>query len=203
MFHANVALTKLLWYARELVHAFPVTSALLTSALLTSALEVNEMKSISRCISIVLAGAGIVALVGCASQDPNPIAEPQTVSSPVGEPSGIHPRDPAEWQGMLVDLDSMAPCDITERCGLAMACIAEKCGPCELDAECAENEVCVLDHCVIKENAGCRSYRDCDDDALCVLSGYSSDPRGNSDMRAYCLSTSGGSSIDTGTPTEE
>jgi hypothetical protein len=100
--------------------------------------------------------------------------------------SGTHPRDPSEWQGMLVDLDSMAPCDTTERCGLAMVCHSGKCGPCVVDEHCAMGEVCVLDHCVLQDNAHCRSYRDCGDGELCVLSGYSSDPRGNAEMLARC-----------------
>lgn len=103
----------------------------------------------------------------------------------------FHPRDPAEWQGMIVNLSAMAICDTSARCGLAMACHSGKCGPCTSDIECAINEICILDHCIQKKNADCRSYRDCNDAELCILSGYSSDPRGNAEMVARCQLTSG------------
>jgi hypothetical protein len=53
-------------------------------------------------------------------------------------------------------------------------------------------ESCVLDHCIRSELADCRTRRDCRNDELCVLSGYSSDPRGNARMRAECLAPAGG-----------
>ena len=52
----------------------------------------------------------------------------------------------------------------------------------------------MLDHCVLKQNVRCRSRRDCTEvgsDALCVLSGYSPGPRGNSAMTAECLPSHG------------
>ena len=73
-----------------------------------------------------------------------------------------------------------------------MACRSGKCGPCTSDHECADDEVCILDHCIRRENVGCWSFRDCADAELCVLSGYSSDPRGNGGMFARCQPTSGG-----------
>lgn len=104
-----------------------------------------------------------------------------------------HPRDEHEWQGMLVDLSMRAVCEGAGSCGLAAACIDGQCGPCDADAQCGEGEVCVLDHCVLSRNVRCRSRHDCSgDDARCVLSGYSSDPRGNGDMRAECVTPRGG-----------
>jgi hypothetical protein len=94
---------------------------------------------------------------------------------------------------MLVDTSLQALCDVPGRCGLAMACRAGRCGPCEQDSHCDAGEVCVLDHCVKRELAECRRRRDCaDPEALCVLSGLSSGPRGNEAMRAWCLSPQGG-----------
>lgn len=60
------------------------------------------------------------------------------------------------------------------------------------DLECASGEGCVLQHCVPSLAIGCRSRLDCRPDELCALSGYSMDLRGNHDMRAFCLPTSGG-----------
>lgn len=78
-------------------------------------------------------------------------------------------------------------------CGLAMACIDEKCGPCSKDFDCLNDEVCVFQHCVLEENVSCRTKNECEeDDALCVLNGYSSGVRGNADMKAFCRSSSGG-----------
>jgi hypothetical protein len=105
-----------------------------------------------------------------------------------------HPRPAGEWQGMLVDLSLQPACDRADGCGLAMACIAGRCGPCRVDAECAAGEVCVLDHCVPGGAAACRSAADCPAGALCVLDGYSADPRGNAAMNAACQSRSGGAS---------
>jgi hypothetical protein len=104
----------------------------------------------------------------------------------------FHPRSPDEWQGMLVDTAMQAICDESRFCGLAMACLGERCGPCSKDADCLSGEVCVLDHCVLSSLARCRTRRDCQGDAMCVLSGYSSDARGNSDMTASCIPRHGG-----------
>lgn len=104
-----------------------------------------------------------------------------------------HPRDPNEWQGMLVDICLRAQCDVSERCGLAAACLDDgMCGPCATDDQCGAGEVCVLDYCLLPENVSCRSYRECASGALCILSGITGGtPRGNEDMRAYCSSGSG------------
>lgn len=105
----------------------------------------------------------------------------------------LHPRAPDEWQGMLVDLSMMAVCAETARCGLAMSCRPTgTCGPCVHDADCASGELCVLDHCLRRSLAHCRSRRDCATGALCVLSGYSSGPRGNEETTADCIAGRGG-----------
>src|SRR5262245_16544198 len=84
-------------------------------------------------------------------------ARPQSTAGPEPEPPRrmverrLHPRDPGEWQGMRVNLDSQAFCADKNGCGLAMACIDGRCGPCRTAGDCAEGEVCVLDHCVRAE----------------------------------------------------
>lgn len=112
-----------------------------------------------------------------------------------------HPRDADEWQGMLVDMSMRQLCDESSRCGLGLSCLADgKCGPCERDADCAAGEACVLDYCLPASNVECSAREDCahvSDDAYCVLSGLTGgEPRGNSDMRSYCLASSGGDAPD-------
>lgn len=97
------------------------------------------------------------------------------------------PREAGEWQGMLVNLSLQASCDESSRCGLGMACNLGRCGPCSGDGDCASGERCVLQHCIPEENAHCRSRHDCGDTNLCVLSGYSSDARGNAETSSFCL----------------
>lgn len=109
----------------------------------------------------------------------------------------LHPRDPDEWQGMLVNTAVQQYCEATDFCGLALSCSPEqRCGPCTEDSQCASGEACVLDHCVIAENVTCRTRSDCahlGDDALCLLSGLTGgDPRGNADMRSFCQVPAGG-----------
>jgi hypothetical protein len=107
-----------------------------------------------------------------------------------GPPQGqlrMFPRDPDEWQGMPVDLSVQASCETSSLCGLAAACVGGHCGPCVRDGECAEGEICVLDHCLLKDKVGCRSKRRCASGEFCVLSGFSHDPRGNRAMSAHCL----------------
>ena len=111
---------------------------------------------------------------------------------PTGTQREYYPRPENEWQGMRVRVERQSICDGDASCSLALACKGGLCGPCLADADCAEGEVCVLDHCVLKANARCRSYTDCDEGSLCLLSGYSVGYRGNEDMRAYCLSPNGG-----------
>ena len=118
---------------------------------------------------------------------PAVMAEP-ALAFAEGPTTGVHaPRDPREWQGMLVNLRMQASCDITARCGLAMACLDGRCGPCAGDGDCAPGEGCAVQHCVPLANLGCRSATECrDPDARCILSGISPDARGNAGMRAYC-----------------
>ena len=107
-------------------------------------------------------------------------------------PPSYHPRAESEWQGMLVNTSLQSICEGDSSCGLAMACNNNLCGACSVDADCASNEVCVLDHCVIKSNTSCHTSTDCRQDEYCVLSGYSADPRGNQSMLAYCQSEESG-----------
>jgi hypothetical protein len=122
----------------------------------------------------------------------------QEAARPSGEfgralgPPRWHPRPDGEWQGMLVNLNAQPPCDGPALCGLARACKNGKCGPCELDADCATGESCVLDHCVRSENVGCRRRADCGPRSTCILSGYSAGVRGNQNMRAYCVALESG-----------
>lgn len=108
-----------------------------------------------------------------------------------------HPRPADEWQGMLVDMSQRQYCEASSFCGFALACLDDgACGPCERDDQCASGEVCVLDHCVLAQNAGCRSRQDCaaeGPDALCVLSGLTGgEARGNGAMTSFCLAPRGG-----------
>lgn len=117
----------------------------------------------------------------------------------VGAPLAVaerhfHPRDPQEWQGMLINTDAVPPCDASATCGLARACRAGKCVACGTDDECAAGEVCVLDHCVVSALASCRRRADCARGSLCILSGYSSAARGNEGMRSLCLDPASGAS---------
>jgi hypothetical protein len=75
---------------------------------------------------------------------------------------------------------------------MARACKAGRCTPCEADSDCAPAEGCVLDHCVKSVNVGCHRRADCGEGSSCVLSGYSGGPRGNEDMRAFCLKLASG-----------
>lgn len=112
---------------------------------------------------------------------------------PASLESTLHPRDTREWQGMLVDLSMQALCDGSTSCGLAMACLpSKKCGPCQRDRDCGNGERCALDHCVLAENVQCTSRSECASGELCVLSGYTPDPRGNAEMKASCLGAMGG-----------
>lgn len=127
------------------------------------------------------------------AQEPAPVA-----ASRLGEalpPAPAIPGRPAEeWQGMRIDAEDTWPC-LEGFCSMARACIEGRCVGCTTDADCASKEACVLDHCVLAEQVECRRTADCTElEAKCVLSGITTmDPRGNRDMKAYCLSPSGGS----------
>lgn len=103
-----------------------------------------------------------------------------------GQEPAFRERDSREWQGMLVRLDQRALCDTSIRCGLAAACISGLCGPCENDEQCGAGEVCVLDHCLLRANVGCRGRRECAASESCVMSGYSPDARGNLKLKSRC-----------------
>lgn len=95
-------------------------------------------------------------------------------------------RAPSEWQGMQFDVADASECRVEHSCGLALACIEERCGPCVRDDQCENGEACVLDHCLLRSNVHCRRASDCPNDDLCILTGISDDPRGNGDMNAIC-----------------
>jgi hypothetical protein len=107
-------------------------------------------------------------------------------------PAVWHPRDPNEWQGMLVNVAEPIKCP-TGFCNLGRACIDGRCLPCTSDADCERGEACVLDHCVPQGNVECRFAADCAADDLCVLTDYDvTDRRGTASMSAYCLAPAGG-----------
>jgi len=116
-----------------------------------------------------------------------PRLEDLAAPTPGAEPApAYHPRDPAEWQGMLVDLSIHPECERSSDCGLARACRQGHCGPCAQDAECAAGERCALDHCLPGANVRCRSRRECQSGDVCILTGLSSDPRNNAGLFAAC-----------------
>jgi hypothetical protein len=114
-----------------------------------------------------------------------------TAEAPGGE-RHWYPRDPDEWQGMLIDLDAVPPCESSATCGLARACKEGKCLACQVDGDCDSGEVCVLDHCLLRQLAGCRRRRDCEKGSMCLLSGYSGGARGNAEMQSRCVDPKSG-----------
>ena len=126
------------------------------------------------------------------------------VGSPPPPPSVVstvaaRPQD--EWQGMPVDLSTQAECEGATSCGLAMACLGPRCGPCARDSQCGDGEACVLQHCVRASLVACRSKRDCNQ-GYCILSGYSDGPRGNEDMRAFCSTDTPPATVEHAVPPE-
>jgi hypothetical protein len=124
----------------------------------------------------------------------NPDLEAGTACPGSSQPAAaFFPRDPGEWQGMLIDSSVQPPCELSEYCGLARACVDGLCTRCTADSQCAQGEGCVLDHCVRQELIGCQRAADCGSGGLCLLSGYTGGTaRGNEDMRAYCSGNGGG-----------
>jgi hypothetical protein len=111
----------------------------------------------------------------------------------IGPMPVVFPRDPEEWQAMLVDLTFRQICSDSSVCGLALACKDDGfCGACTSDGDCVVGEVCVLDHCLLPANTTCRSRRNCGADELCTLTEYSQGRRGNAALRSLCLGRSGG-----------
>jgi hypothetical protein len=115
------------------------------------------------------------------SSEVSPVRAPPAARS---RKARIHPRASTEWQGMLIDLAGMPPCE--GYCQQALACLEGMCGPCEADADCLAGEACVIDHCVISERVECQRAGDCPPDEVCMLSGLSEDRRGNREMEAHC-----------------
>lgn len=105
-------------------------------------------------------------------------------------PPKYYPRDPAEWQGRLVEVSVREPCNDFGSCGRGRACRADStCGPCLNDGDCNDKEVCVLNNCVLEDKVLCRSQRDCPgEDSLCILDddGSAYGWRGNEALYAVC-----------------
>lgn len=120
------------------------------------------------------------------------VLENMPAGSSIMPPPKFHPRPEGEWQGMLIDMNLRPMCETTAQCGRALSCREGHCLPCLNDRDCDVGEVCVLDHCVREDLALCRTRADCHQESLCVLSGYSDGPRGNTEMKAHCMATSGG-----------
>jgi hypothetical protein len=131
-------------------------------------------------------------------QTASPGATPKTsvaITSALEAPKEtLVPRDPGEWQGMLVDLAMLqTECDRSSQCGLAMACKKGRCAPCDRDDDCGHGEICAVQHCVLSANAECSSRKDCrEPGSYCVLTGYTPNVRGNEDMHSKCMPNSGG-----------
>jgi len=134
------------------------------------------------------------AELGLAARQPRAAAAAPAVvpGAPVVGAPRWHPREPAEWQGMLVNAAAVPPCESSAGCGLARACVQGTCVACARDSDCAAGEACAMDHCVVQATMACRGRADCASGQLCVLSGYSSLARGNEGMRAYCLDPESG-----------
>ena len=114
-----------------------------------------------------------------------------SIPTDVSRSDPYFPRPQNEWQGMRVRRDFRAVCTQPDGCGQALACLDGFCGPCRASADCADGEVCVLDHCVLEGLADCASASECPVENLCVLSGYSPGRRGNQALHAFCLAPEG------------
>lgn len=131
-----------------------------------------------------------------ATSKPRIAAQTAQTNQPVQRMTEMHTnykaRAASEWQGMLVDMNALAPCRVTGFCQRALACVEGECGPCETDSQCPRGEICALDYCVPEAYAACRRAADCERGSLCQLSGLTDSPRGNVGMRAYCSNGKGG-----------
>ena len=101
---------------------------------------------------------------------------------------------------MPVDIAVQAPCESTVGCQLSLACRDQVCGPCSADSDCLANEQCVLDHCLLTDQARCASRRDCEPGELCILrrtgSNAFTDPRGNKFLESMCTNEGRGPSVE-------
>lgn len=101
-----------------------------------------------------------------------------------------HERDPGEWKGMRLDISAKVQCETSDTCQLSTACVDEICGACDQDSDCAKGEACVLDRCLLEENADCRNRKDCPDEELCMIERTGSDAlkdhRGNMFLESKC-----------------
>lgn len=172
----------------------------------------NHLSRTSVRVSLIGALALIAWLVGRETRKPDPapatfhqaparaaVVTPPALPAPTTAPvtAATFQRSPDEWQGMLVSTVDRQYCEASSYCGFALACLEDRtCGACTADAQCADGEACVLDHCVRAANVGCRSRKDCaseGEDARCLLSGLTGgEPRGNSEMTSFCQRSSGG-----------
>jgi hypothetical protein len=107
-----------------------------------------------------------------------------------------HPRAEGEWQGMPVDIAVTPYCEKTDDCQLARACSEQVCTVCLENRDCGAGEVCVLDHCLLEENASCTEAKDCPSNELCMLESTGSDAlsdrRGNKFLLAECTTNGHG-----------
>lgn len=122
------------------------------------------------------------------------VAAAAAKQDPFGPPR-YAPRPAEEWQGMLINLNIAPPCNSSAGCGLARACLGNRCMPCERDEHCANGEACVLQHCIAADLVECRHTAECGADSKCILSGYSREPRGNEGTRSYCNSKFSGTEM--------
>jgi hypothetical protein len=158
--------------------------------------------------SAALAEAAVVAEAPDpwpAVEAPAPAARPAAPAPEVSLAAALPPRAPrgrpaGEWQGMQLEPGDSFPClddpaaSLYGFCALARACVDGQCVGCQADDDCGAGEACALDHCVPAAQVECRRAADCTEpEAQCVLSGLTAgDPRGNRELRAFCLAPSGG-----------
>ena len=97
---------------------------------------------------------------------------------------------------------SRIPCASASDCPQGLGCNDGVCGGCsdncsypngqpeaavcEGDVACSGAELCVQGRCILRDNIECRFFTQCAEDQSCVLSGTSSEGRGNEATRSYC-----------------
>ena len=127
-----------------------------------------------------------------ARQEPASRASPRP-GARVSVVRSFFPRDPNEWDGGLVpnSAEDMPECDVSARCGMALACRSGRCGACTADEDCAPRERCALDRCLPRANVACTSRKQCTKvNELCLLTDDASPgPRANENLRSICWSS--------------